>query len=149
MKIYVASSWRNTLQPAVVARLRVEGHEVYDFKNPAPGDHGFSWKQTHPDIKSATACEFRDAVLTHPLAEHGFANDMDALRAADATVLVQPCGNSAHLELGYAVGAGQFTVVLLADGAEPELMYKMCSRLCVALDEVCEALAAAAEVLHG
>lgn len=36
MNIYVASSWRCARQPAVVAALRAAGHEVYDFKNPAP-----------------------------------------------------------------------------------------------------------------
>lgn len=29
-RIYVASSWRNTYQPGVVAALREAGHEVYD-----------------------------------------------------------------------------------------------------------------------
>ena len=37
-RIYVASSWRNTIHPSVVAALRKDGHDVYDFKNPAPGD---------------------------------------------------------------------------------------------------------------
>lgn len=41
MKIYVASSWRNNRQPDVVKFLRDLGHEVYDFKNPKPGDDGF------------------------------------------------------------------------------------------------------------
>ena len=41
--------------------------------------------------------------------------DMAALRSADATVLVLPCGRSAHLELGWAAGSGQRTVVLLDD----------------------------------
>ena len=31
-KIYVASSWRNTFYPEVVARLREAGHDVYDFR---------------------------------------------------------------------------------------------------------------------
>ena len=36
-KIYVASSWRNPHQPAIVEELRVAGHEVYDFRNPPGG----------------------------------------------------------------------------------------------------------------
>ena len=32
--IYVASSWRNEHQPAVVAALRESGHEVYDMTTP-------------------------------------------------------------------------------------------------------------------
>lgn len=34
MKIYVASSWRNTYYPSVVSALRDAGHDVYDFRNP-------------------------------------------------------------------------------------------------------------------
>jgi hypothetical protein len=62
---------------------------------------------------------------------------MNALEKADVTVLVLPCGRSAHLELGYAVGASRFTVVLLDDPmSEPELMYLMCSKICVSIEEV-------------
>jgi hypothetical protein len=62
---------------------------------------------------------------------------MNALRAADVTVLVLPCGRSAHLELGYATGAGQLTLVLFADTIdEPELMYLMNTRICTSVDEV-------------
>jgi hypothetical protein len=35
--------WRNPLQAGVVAVLRAAGHEVYDFKNPHAGNHGFHW----------------------------------------------------------------------------------------------------------
>jgi len=51
MSIYVASSWRNTHQPSVVAALREAGHDVYDFRNPRPGDHGFHWSMIDPDWK--------------------------------------------------------------------------------------------------
>lgn len=37
-KIYVASSWRNSIQAEIVAALRAEGHEVYDFRNPGPNN---------------------------------------------------------------------------------------------------------------
>lgn len=43
MNIYVASSWRNLLQPGIVVALRRCGHDVYDFRNPAPGNKGFAW----------------------------------------------------------------------------------------------------------
>ena len=49
MKLYVASSWRNLNQPTVVELLRKCGHEVYDFRNPAPGDNGFHWEEIDPD----------------------------------------------------------------------------------------------------
>lgn len=135
MKIYVASSWRNTRQPAVVEALRAAGHEVYDFRNPAPGNHGFDWRDIDPDWASWTPEQLRDA-LQHPIAERGFTSDMEALEACDACVLVMPCGRSAHLEMGYAVGALKATAVLWEEPAEPELMLKMCNALCTSLEEL-------------
>jgi hypothetical protein len=143
MRIYVASSWRNALQQEVVQALRLAGHSVYDFRNPEPGDHGFGWRQcaTPEQLKDPRA--FRDEVLTHPVARAGFVKDMCALKTAEVTVLVLPCGRSAHLELGYATGAGQRTVVLLdTPMTEPELMYLMNSDICVSLGEVVEKLRA-------
>lgn len=137
MKIYVASSWRNTFQPSVVAALRADGHDVYDFRNPAPGDHGFSWRQCAEPEQLKDPRRFRDEVLRHPIARAGFEKDMAALKAADATVLVLPCGRSAHLELGYAAGAGQSTIVLLDDPmSEPELMYLANRYICTSLEDV-------------
>ena len=137
MKVYVASSWRNVRQPNVVRVLRRAGHEVYDFRNPAPGDHGFGWRQCADEAQLKDPARFRDEVLTHPIARDAFAKDMGALRAAEATVLVLPCGRSAHLELGWATGHGQRTIVLLDDPmSEPELMYLMNTLVAVTLDEV-------------
>ncbi len=138
MKVYVASSWRNELQPEVVHRLGVEGHRVYDFRHPKPGDNGFHWSELDKEWQSWTPAEFRDA-LQHPIACRGFAEDMSAIEAADAIVLVMPCGRSAHLEFGYAVGKGKLGIILLSDG-EPELMYRMADNVCTTLGEVVAAL---------
>lgn len=74
-------------------------------------------------------------MLRHPAAKAGF--------AADITVLVLPCGRSAHLELGWATGQGQRTIVLLDDPmTEPELMYLMNTELVTTLDELLVAVAA-------
>lgn len=123
MRIYVASSWRNEQQPGVVACLRRAGHEVYDFKNPTP-HVGFGWSQIDPDWQKWTPAQYL-AALQHPVAQAGFKRDMDALTACEACVLVMPCGRSAHLELGWAAGAGKRTYVLLDGPSEPELMYLM------------------------
>jgi len=121
MKIYVASSWRNKLQPAVVAILEALGHEVYDFRNP-PGRAGFGWEQICRNWKAWTTEEYREA-LHHPIAQEGFAADIGALRMCDACVLVMPCGRSANWELGYAMGQGKPGFVVQFEPAEPELMY--------------------------
>ena len=134
MKIYVASSWRNEAQPGVVAELRELGAEVYDYKNPAPGNHGFHWSEIDPKWKGWTPAEFREG-LGHPIAEAGFDHDMNALIECDVCVLVLPSGRSAHLEAGWAASAGKTLIVLLAPG-EPELMYRMADFICVDVEEL-------------
>ena len=142
MRIYVASSWRNDAKQQEVVRELRKGHEVYDFRNPAPGNEGFGWRFCAPDPEALKdPRRFRDEVLPHPSCKKGFDFDMNALRAADITVLVLPCGRSAHLELGYATGAGQCTIVLLDDPmSEPELMYLMNTHICTTLAEVVAAV---------
>jgi len=136
MKIYVASSWRNSMQPIVVNALR-DKFDVYDFRHPEPGNTGFRWTDCDPEWHNWEPRRFREMVLTHPIAAKGFRLDMTALQSCDICVLVMPSGRSAHLEAGYAVGAGKPTCILLADG-EPELMYRMVDRMCLSTLDVVE-----------
>lgn len=139
MKIYVASSWRNEIQPDVVKTVRSAGLETYDFRHPVQGDHGFHWSEIDPAWKDWDFTSYRKG-LAHPLADKGFLMDMNALRAADATLLVLPCGRSAHLELGCAVGLEQETAIYLPEDRgikiEPELMNKMVGQLLGTMNEV-------------
>jgi len=123
-RIYVASSWRNEYQPAVVVSLRKAGHEVYDFRNPRPGDSGFHWSEIDPEWQSWTPEEYREA-LGHSLAHSGFATDLQAMLWADTFVGVMPFGRSASMEMGWAVGADKETALLIPEAMEPELMVKM------------------------
>lgn len=122
MRIYVASSWRNDFQPEVVATLRGDGHEVYDFKD----SDGFHWTEVDggwqdwpSDIPKYLAG------LKHPCAERGFYRDMTALKNCDVCVYVMPCGVSASLEAGWAIGSGKPTYVYVPGLREPDLMVKM------------------------
>lgn len=141
MKIYVASSWRNEIQPEVVRALRAAGHDVYDFKNPRPGDHGFDWAEIDPDWKDWTPGLFVES-LQHPIAEAGFSSDMNALAGCEVCVLVMPCNRSAHLEAGWAAGAGKEVFILIPEKCEPELMYKMTDGQCENIEQLIEAIAA-------
>ena len=134
MKIYVASSWRNPKQPKIVEGLRGAGHEVYDFRNPVAGSNGFHWSWIDEDWINWSPEEFKKA-LEHPVARQGFCLDWDAMRWADACVMVLPCGRSAHLESGYFVGAKKPLIILLAPG-EPELMYKMANHVSLDLSDI-------------
>lgn len=139
--VYVASSWRNLMQEAVVETLRAANISHYDFKNPEGGT-GFHWSEVMPNyVKGSELAEVNEYLecLSHPRSEQGFLSDFDAMNRADTFILVLPCGRSAHLEMGWAVGAGKRTAILLypeeriqpnsegarADFVVPELMYKM------------------------
>lgn len=134
LRIYVASSWRNARHPSVVETLRAAGHEVYDFRNP-PNRSGFAWRQVSEKAPGDWTPADWVTALEHPVAIAGFDADMGALRWCDVCVLVLPCGRSAHLELGWATGAGKRTFVLAAEELdEPELMVKMCDGICLSLE---------------
>lgn len=134
--VYVASSWRNPIHIAVVAALQSVGIDHYDFRNP-PNKTGFSWKEVDPYAAAgATGPVEMDRYLKmidHQRSIEGFYADFDAMQRADTFVLVLPCGRSAHLELGWAVGRGKQTAILLEDPLEPELMYRMVDYLAPSL----------------
>lgn len=110
--IYVASSWRNEQHGEVVQALRDDGLEVYDFKEPTTC---FKWAEVAKVDEHGVELTPREywAALTHPRAEAGFAQDMSALERATTVVLVLPAGPSAHLEAGWAVGAGKPVALFL------------------------------------
>lgn len=144
-RIYLASSWRNAHQPSLVMSLRAEGHEVYDFRNPAPGDSGFSWKEIDGGWESWTTEQYVRA-LEHPIARKGFERDWEAMNWADTCVLLLPCGRSANLEAGWFVGQGRDVFVLQPERCEPELMYAMCRCIVGSRLELIHALAFAEKV---
>lgn len=123
-KIYVASSWRNTLYPSVVEILREAGNDVYDFRFPHPDQPGFSWRNIAEGWKDWTPQEYI-AGLDHEISCGGFADDFSAMKWADTCVLVLPCGKSAHIEAGWFTGAGKDLFILLNGPMEPELMYRL------------------------
>ena len=138
-KIYVASSWKNPYFVEVVARLRAEGHEVYDFRNPPHGGHGFKWTEIDPDAHSWSFAQYREG-LKHPKAERQFAADLEAMHWADTCVLVLPCGRSAHTEAGWFSGRGLKTIAYIPQFDEPELMYKLFDSVVGTLDDLIAAL---------
>lgn len=125
MKIYVASSWRNPHYPEVVYALRGAEHDVYDFRNPEPGNHGFSWRELDPGWQSWSRERFRE-MLEHPVATHGAGLD--------------PAGRSAHLEFGHALGAGKRGLIYLPEPQEPELMYGLAHGISLTIDELLAAV---------
>ena len=144
MKVYVASSWRNEArQQAMVRLLRAAGCEVYDFRKDPDGTEGFkSWDLLgEGDHRTWNTETFRDVLTKNPLARQFFSSATwwrcpPLTRASWCC----RCGKSAHLELGWAAGAGRRSVVLLEPGTQPELMYLMADAVCVTAAELLTAL---------
>lgn len=140
--VYVASSWRNGYQPGIVAALRRVGLVVYDFRNPGPGEHGFSWRSIDPDWINWTPAQWRDA-LRSPIAQSGYANDRGGMDGADCCVLVLPCGRSAHLEAGFMAAQGKPVYTLALEKVEPDLMNLLLGppeHICTTMDELFDLL---------
>lgn len=140
-KIYVASSWRNDHQDAIVKELRILGFDVYDFKNPGEKEPGFRWSNVDKNWKNWNMDEYRDA-LKHEHAQFGFNRDFDAMKAADTCVLCLPCGRSAHLEAGWMKGAGKKVIAFIppSESIEPELMYGMLDGIALCIQDLANML---------
>jgi hypothetical protein len=147
-RIYLASSWRNPHQPALVQTLRGAGHEVYDFREPIPGGKGFGWSLLSMGDWRDWSPEISRRALQHPAAQAGFNADHSAMEWADTFVMLLPCGRSAHLELGWACGAGKRTLILQLEQQEPELMYLEADQICLSIHELLVALREPAQTPH-
>lgn len=125
--IYVASSWRNEYQQNLIRELRGRGFNVYDFKNPGFGMHGFSWSEIDRhwldmrEVEYWTPERYKKA-LNHTLAKAGFERDYNAMKKSSTCILLLPCGRSAHTEAGWMKGQGKKVYVIMPIKQEPELI---------------------------
>ena len=142
MKIYVASSWRNEFFPEIVSRLRSEGYDVYDFRNPGDGSDGFRWSDVSADWLEWEPQRYRHELMNNPLCQRQFGNDERAMESCDACVLLLPSGRSAHTEAGWFAGKGRKVIVHIPIKQEPELMYRLFDAVTTTIDELLEALKA-------
>jgi hypothetical protein len=125
MRVYIASSWRNTRYDEVCAAVRAAGHDVMDWR--ATGLQLPNWGIADERFAAATERskwfpELAREALAHPRVRATFRKYMDLLYRADVLVLLTPCGRSAHFEAGFAMGRSMPCALLLTDGVEPELM---------------------------
>lgn len=153
LRIYLATSWRNTLQPSVVQALTTAGYEVYDFRNPN-GEKGFAWSDSHVcqpgcEVNAHLAWDHNDSspelfvhALLTPEAKRGFDRDYQAMQMADIFVCLLPCERDAHMELGWATAAGKETYVVLDNPCKATLMYQLVDHVCVNLPELYATLGA-------
>lgn len=110
MKIYLASSWKNREDVLKMAEfLRSEGHLVDAF---CDGENrvSFDWSELF-GIMDREGCDITELdakdMMNHWRVQEAFKEDKKYLDWSDVVVMLMPCGRSAHLEAGYAVGCGK------------------------------------------
>ena len=59
---------------------------------------------------------------------------------SEAVVEKTAIGRSAHTEAGWFAGSGKLTIVYIPEQQEPELMYKLFSKVCCSIDELIDTL---------
>ena len=109
MRIYMASSWKNDNCSALAGLLRARGHEVDCFCESRPERYVFHWSELvdEEQARQYDAVEF----LRLEQVQRAYAEDRKWIDWAEVVVLYLPCGRSAHLEAGYAVGCGKRLVI--------------------------------------
>ena len=128
MKIYIASSWSNLYLNDIVSILRDRNHEVHDFRAngatrpappPFPGAAGSAGNRLGgPDGSLDSVMSYLHLTST----QNRYQRQCAALVEAEVLLCVLPCGRSAHVEIGMALGLS-IPVVLVHDGIEPDLMH--------------------------
>ena len=118
--IYLIGSLRNPKVREVANRLRFEGFEVFDDWMAAGPEADDEWQK----YEIERGHTFAQALKGHA-AKHVYEYDKHHLSRADTVVLLLPAGKSGHLELGWAIGQGKKSFILME--GEPErydVMYR-------------------------
>lgn len=137
-RIYTVGSLKAHVEvEALSARLRLNGHEVFDDWVSAGAEADAIW-QAYEQDRGFTYFE----ALERPSAVKNFEFDLHWLGWADTGVLWLPAGKSAHLELGWLGGHGAETHVVF-DGQPKkfDLMYKLADYLWEDAEQLAEFLA--------
>lgn len=139
MKIYIASSWKNApWLYELASSLRQGGHEVDLFCDEHGGRYVFDYRELK-NYQKMTGITF----LQQTKAKKAFKEDKKWIDWADCIVMLLPCGNSAHLEAGYAKGQGKQLYILgKFPKGEFDVMYGFADGIFTSLDELLESLAA-------
>jgi hypothetical protein len=134
-KIYLIGSLRNPEIPEIAEFLRAQGHEVFDDWYAAGEKADDSW-QAYEHGRGHVLVEALNGVH----AQAAFAVDKTWLDWCDTAVLVMPAGKSCHLELGYCVGQGKATYILM--DKEPD-RYDLMYRFVTGIYSTCQLLGVA------
>ncbi len=133
-KLYLIGSLRNPRIPEVAATLRGIGYDVFDDWYAAGPEADDYWRDYEKN-RGHDLVQALDGIA----ANHVYSHDHHHLDTSDLAVLLLPAGRSGHLELGFMVGRGKPTHIVL-DG-EPErydVMYRFATAVHRSVEEMVE-----------
>ena len=134
--IYLIGSLRNENVPIVGQSIRAAGFEVFDEWYSAGKIADDSFKEYF----QARGISYPEALKSYA-ARHIFNFDKRHLDRCDSAVLVAPAGRSGHLELGYCVGRGKPTYVLMDNESDRwDLMLQFANAVVFSVEELVEAI---------
>ena len=136
--IYLIGSLRNEQVPIVGDRLRAEGYDVFDQWYSAGKIADDSFKEYF----QGRGISYPEALKSYA-ARHIFSFDKRHLDRCDSAVLVCPAGRSGHLELGYMVGLGKKTYVLIDEVTANDrwdIMLQFADKVTFSMEELVESL---------
>lgn len=134
--VYLIGSLRNPNVPVLAAKLRAEGHIVFDDWYAAGPEADDYWMK----YEKEKGHNFEQALKGYA-AGHVFEFDKHHLDQSGVAILMMPAGKSGHLEFGYMIGRGKEGYILM-DG-EPErfdVMYKFATGVFTNEEDLFEAL---------
>ena len=135
--IYLIGALRNPKIPYIAQQLRQEGHDVFDDWYAVGPECDTYWRE----YEQSRGLTFAEA-LRAPHATDVFNFDHSHLKKAHCAVLVAPAGKSGHLELGWMIGKGKPSYVLL-ESPNPErwdIMYRFATKVCCSVEELLKVL---------
>lgn len=128
MKIYIASSWKNEEKLRLLQGTLIDAGNEVDLFCASETGFGYSGREFVFSFDRLPDSEYMNAatIFDEPVVHEAFLEDKNFLDWSDAVLLVLPSGKSAHLEAGYAAGAGKKLVIYHLDGlpsGEFDVMY--------------------------
>ena len=113
MNIYISSSWKNRERVRAFAiALRAQGHEVYDFTDPASRKSPEIPPEAFPEQFDPNKHNYGEYLNAVPNWRSAVYTNLEAIHHCDLCVLLLPCGADSRADWGVAVGLGKRTIVV-------------------------------------
>ncbi len=134
-RVYLIGSLRNPEVPKIAKKIRELGFDVFDDWYAAGPEADDKWR----DYEKARGRTYKEA-LNGLAANHVYHFDLKHLNECDIAVLYLPAGKSGHLELGYTIGKGKKSYILLDNPERWDVMYKFAHGVFHSFEELEEEL---------